>query len=71
METMDDKVKEKLKCVLDVLVKPFANIKDDTCLNKLIDFLQTDCMTIYLFLFICHRKKKCFITSTKQNNNCK
>ena len=53
-EAMDDKVKEKLKCVLDILVKPFANIKDDTCLNKLIDFLQTNCMTIYLFLYICH-----------------
>lgn len=54
---MDDKVKEKLRCVLDVLVKPFTNIKDDTCLNKLIDFLQTNCMTIYQFLnflYICH-----------------
>ncbi|XP_071129438.1 uncharacterized protein [Mytilus edulis] len=38
---MDDHVKEKVKLVLEVLLNSSTQIKDDTCLNKLIDLLRT------------------------------
>ncbi|VDI63061.1 Hypothetical predicted protein, partial [Mytilus galloprovincialis] len=40
-QEMDDHVKEKVKLVLDVLLNSSTQIKDDTCLNKLIDLLRT------------------------------
>ncbi|CAC5409592.1 BRAT1 [Mytilus coruscus] len=43
---MDDHVKEKVKLVLEVLLNSSTHIKDDTCLNKLIDLLRKklDCV---------------------------
>lgn len=46
-QEMDDHVKEKVKLVLEVLLNSSTQIKDDTCLNKLIDLLRTKCM-IYI-----------------------